>query len=70
VKGRIVRRPLLSIRAALVFTLAALVAVGAGALSTLGGTSPARSVLYGVAAFGAAVTFFDRIIADSDPGGP
>lgn len=52
------------------FTLAVLVAVGAGALSALGGAPPARSVLYGVGAFGAAVTFFDRIIDDSDADGP
>lgn len=52
-------------------TLAVLAAVGAGALSALGGTPPASSVLCGVGAFGAAVTFFDRIIApDSDRGGP
>ena len=63
------RKPLLSVRAALVLALAALVGVGAGALSALGGASPAEGVLYGAGSFGVAVGFFDCLIEASGPDG-
>lgn len=61
------QRPLLSIRAALVFTLSLLTGIGAGVLSAVGGTPPSQCVLCGVGAFGLAVPFFDRLIAGTGP---
>ncbi|MFE3106849.1 hypothetical protein ACFXKJ_41620 [Kitasatospora indigofera] len=60
-----VRRALLSMRAALVLLLGMLTGIGAGLLSAAGGTGPAQCVLYGLGAFGMAVPFFDRLV-----GGP
>jgi len=65
-----VHRPLLSIRAALVFTLALLTGIGAGVLSAVGGSPPTQCVLCGAAAFGLAVPFFDRLIAGTGPEDP
>ncbi|MFC8447731.1 hypothetical protein [Kitasatospora sp. NPDC057223] len=56
------RRSLLSVRSALVLTLALLVGIGAGVLSALAHTAPAQCVLYGVGAFGVAVPFFDHLV--------
>jgi hypothetical protein len=58
---------LLSVRAALVLTLALLTGLGAGALSAVGGTGPAQCILYGAGAFGLAVPFFDRLIGRAGP---
>lgn len=55
-------QPLLSLRAALVFLLAALAGAGAGALTVLTGAGVPQSLLYGVGVFGLAVGFFDRVI--------
>ncbi|MFH8368737.1 hypothetical protein [Streptomyces sp. NPDC018031] len=67
------RRPLLSMRAALVLLLAVLTGLGAGLLAGLGGTPGPGCVLYGAGAFGVAVGFFDRLVGDPDarpaPGG-
>ncbi|MFJ6212353.1 hypothetical protein ACIQGZ_03330 [Streptomyces sp. NPDC092296] len=60
------RRALLSLRAAVVLLSGTLTGVGAGVLTALGGTAPARSVLYGVGAFGLAVPFFDWLVAGRD----
>lgn len=56
------RTALLSVRAALVLTLSLLTGLGAGVVSAVGGTGPARCVLYGAGAFGLAVPFFERLI--------
>lgn len=56
-------RSLLSLRSTLVFLLALLTGVGAGVLVVLAGRGTPRGVLYGVAAVGLAVPFFDRIVA-------
>ncbi|GLF99834.1 hypothetical protein [Streptomyces yaizuensis] len=60
-------RSLLSVRAALVLALAVLAGIGAGVLTALAGDGAARSVLYGLAAAGVAVPFFDRLV---EPGVP
>ncbi len=57
-----VERPLLPMRSALVFLLAALSGVFAGVLSWLAGEGAARSVLAGLAVAGLATAFFDRLI--------
>jgi hypothetical protein len=59
-------RSLLSVRAALVLTLALLTGLGAGVLVAFAGTAAAHCVLYGGGAFGVAVPFFDRLVAQSD----
>jgi hypothetical protein len=64
-----VRRSLLSLRSAVVLTLAILTGVGAGALSALAHTSPAQCVLYGAGAFGVAVPFYDRLVGGTTEGG-
>jgi ABC-type antimicrobial peptide transport system permease subunit len=61
---------LLSIRAALVFTLALLTGIGAGVLSAVGGSPPTQCVLYGAGAFGLSVPFFDCLIAGTGPNDP
>ncbi|MEV6776165.1 hypothetical protein ACFWAT_03840 [Streptomyces syringium] len=61
-----VKGSLLTPRAALVLLLGVLAGVGAGVLSALAGVDSARCVLCGGAVFGAAVSFFDRLVADSD----
>jgi hypothetical protein len=55
-------RPLLSLRAALVFLLAGLTGAGGGVLTALAGSGEAQSLLYGAAVFGLAVGFFDRVV--------
>ncbi|WP_189930927.1 hypothetical protein [Streptomyces sulfonofaciens] len=55
-------RSLLSTRAALVCLLAVLVGLGAGLLSVCAGDAPARGVLCGLAAAGAAVPVFNQAI--------
>ncbi|MFJ1796825.1 hypothetical protein [Kitasatospora griseola] len=68
-----VRHSLLSMRSALVLTLAVLAGIGAGVLSRLAGSPAALCVLYAVGAFGLAVPFFDGLVAasgDDDPGSP
>ncbi|MFE4218598.1 hypothetical protein [Streptomyces sp. NPDC056844] len=55
-------RPLLPLRTALVFLLAALSGVGAGGLSWLAGEGAARGVLAGLAVTALATPFFDRLI--------
>ncbi|CAN3977741.1 hypothetical protein [Kitasatospora purpeofusca] len=57
------RRSLLSMRSALVLLLAVLTGVGAGVLARLAGSPAAECVLHGAGAFGAAVPFFDRLVA-------
>ncbi|MFG2825040.1 hypothetical protein ACGFX4_37140 [Kitasatospora sp. NPDC048365] len=57
------RRSLLTMRSALVLLLAVLTGIGAGVLARLAGSPAAECVLYGVGALGAAVPFFDRLIA-------
>lgn len=61
------RTPLLSVRAALILTLALLTGLGAGVLSAVGGTEPTQCVLYGAGSFGLAVPFFDRLIGRTGP---
>ncbi|MYV48407.1 hypothetical protein GT031_23265 [Streptomyces sp. SID2888] len=56
-------RPLLGLRAAIILTLGALTALGAGALTVLAGGAVASGILAGGAAFAAAVLFFHTIIA-------
>lgn len=55
-------RPLLSLRAALVFLLAGMAGSGAGVLTAMAGSGGPQSLLCGAGAFGLAVGFFDRII--------
>ncbi|WP_439681880.1 hypothetical protein [Embleya sp. MST-111070] len=55
-------RPLLSLRAALVFLLAGSTGAGGGVLTAVSGSGNAQSLLYGATVFGLAVGFFDRII--------
>lgn len=55
-------RPLLPMRSALVFLLAALSGVVAGGLSWLAGEGAARGVLAGLAVASLATPFFDRLI--------
>ncbi|MFJ1958598.1 hypothetical protein ACIOGT_37405 [Streptomyces microflavus] len=55
-------RPLLPLRSALVFLLAALSGVAAGGLSWVAGEGAARGVLAGLAVAGLATAFFDRLI--------
>ncbi|MER6039014.1 hypothetical protein ACWDO6_21265 [Streptomyces sp. NPDC003674] len=55
--------PLLSLRAALILLLGVLVGVGTGVLTVMAGAVAAQAVLAGAAAFGAAVPFFDRLVA-------
>ncbi|MFJ2172634.1 hypothetical protein ACIOHE_06955 [Streptomyces sp. NPDC087851] len=55
-------RPLLPLRTALVFLLAALSGVAAGGLTWLAGEGAARGVLAGLAVTGLATPFFDRLI--------
>ncbi|MEU8685436.1 hypothetical protein [Streptomyces sp. NPDC048611] len=56
------RSTLLSQRAAVIFLLGALTAIGAGVLTLLNGGTPASATLVGGASFGAAVTFFHTVI--------
>ncbi|WUD78586.1 hypothetical protein OG937_46040 [Streptomyces sp. NBC_00510] len=58
-------RPLLSLRATLVFLLALLAGAAAGGLTALAGEGAPRSVLAGLTVAGVAVPFFNRLI-DSD----
>ncbi|WP_260333205.1 hypothetical protein [Streptomyces beigongshangae] len=58
-----VDRPLLSLRAALIFLLALLTGGAASGLTAVAGEDIARSLLAGLAAAGLAVPFFDRLIA-------
>ncbi|WP_406216806.1 hypothetical protein [Streptomyces decoyicus] len=55
-------RPLLSLRTTLVFLLAALGGTVAALLSWTAGEGVPQSVLVGLAAAGAAVSFFNRLI--------
>lgn len=59
-------RPLLSLRATLVFLLALLAGVAAGGLTALAGEGPPRSVLAGLTVAGAAVAFFNWLIASDN----
>jgi hypothetical protein len=59
----LVERSLLSLRSTLVFLLALLTGVGAGVLTIIAGRDTLRGVLYGAAAVGLAVPFFDRVVA-------
>ncbi len=61
------RTPLLTVRAALVFTLAVLAGLGAGVVSAVGGVEPTQCVLCGAGTFGVAVPFFDRLIGGTGP---
>ncbi|GES28086.1 hypothetical protein K7396_01820 [Streptomyces angustmyceticus] len=56
------RSTLLSQRAAVIFLLGALTAIGAGVLTFINGGTPASATLIGGAAFGGAVTFFHTVI--------
>lgn len=56
------RQPLLTPRAALLFLISILVAVGAGILAMQVAHSPAEAVLAGVAAFATTAKFTDRLI--------
>lgn len=55
-------RSLLSLRAALIFLLAALTGFGAGVLTVLAQAGLPQAVLSGVGVFGLAVGFFDRVV--------
>ncbi|MFB6816044.1 hypothetical protein ACFCV8_16040 [Streptomyces sp. NPDC056347] len=57
-----VDRPLLSLRATLVFLLALLVGATAGGLTALAGEGTPRSLLAALGAAGLAVPFFDRLV--------
>ncbi|MFE1768211.1 hypothetical protein ACFW81_28860 [Streptomyces angustmyceticus] len=62
-------RPLLSLRTTLVFLLAVLGGTVAALLSWTAGEGVPQSVLVGLAAAGAAVSFFNRLIfAESERG--
>ncbi|MFJ4799055.1 hypothetical protein [Kitasatospora purpeofusca] len=50
-------------RSALVLLLAVLTGIGAGVLARLAGSPAAECVLCGAGAFGAAVPFFDHLVA-------
>ncbi|MEU8543076.1 hypothetical protein AB0C52_24345 [Streptomyces sp. NPDC048717] len=63
-------RPLLSLRATLVFLLAVLAGAAAGTLTALAGEGTPRSVLAGLAVTGLAVPFFNRLIDDSPTSQP
>jgi hypothetical protein len=54
--------PLLSLRAALLMLLAALVGLGAGVLTFLGGQSVPAAVLAGCTAAAAGILFFNKMI--------
>lgn len=70
-RGVVVRRALLSVRAALVLLLAVLTGLGAGLLTRLAGSPIPECLLYGTGAFGLAVGFFDALVADpAAPPGP
>ncbi len=56
------RSALLSQRAAVIFLLGALTALGAGVLTCVNGGTLASAALVGGAAFGAGVTFFHTVI--------
>ncbi|REK90487.1 hypothetical protein DY245_10055 [Streptomyces inhibens] len=56
------RSALLSQRAAVIFLLGALIALGAGVLTCCNGGTLASAALVGGAAFGAGVTFFHTVI--------
>ncbi|WP_316784580.1 hypothetical protein [Streptomyces sasae] len=58
----VVDRPLLSMRATLVFLLALLAGMAAGGLTALAGEGTPRSLLAGLAVVGLAVPFFNRLI--------
>ncbi|MCX4681093.1 hypothetical protein OG413_38465 [Streptomyces sp. NBC_01433] len=62
-------RPMLPLKTALVFLLAALSGTAAGALSWLAGEGSPRSVLACLAVAGLAIPFFDRLIAPGENGG-
>lgn len=66
--GKHVERPLMPLRSALVFLLAAISGVTAGALWWLAEESVPRGLLAGLAAVGLSVPFFDRMIASEDTG--
>ncbi|WP_461008932.1 hypothetical protein [Streptomyces capparidis] len=59
-------------RSTLVLLLGSLTGIGAGVLTALADGGAPRGVLYGCAAAGLAVPFFDRLIAADTPapGGP
>ncbi|MFD5083432.1 hypothetical protein ACFWOG_12435 [Kitasatospora sp. NPDC058406] len=59
-----VRRALLSPRAALVLLVGVLTGIGAGVLTAAGGAHLAQCVLYGVGAFGASVSFVNQLVAE------
>ncbi|MGW8558160.1 hypothetical protein [Streptomyces tubercidicus] len=62
-------RPLLSLRTTLVFLLAVLGGAVAALLSWMAGEGVPQSVFVGLAAAGAAVSFFNRlIVAESERG--
>jgi hypothetical protein len=54
--------PLLTLRAALIFTLAILIGVGAGVLTVLAGNTPPQAVLVGSGAAGSALVLFNWVI--------
>ncbi|BFO18306.1 hypothetical protein SHKM778_46940 [Streptomyces sp. KM77-8] len=58
-----VDRPLLTLRTALIFLLAALSGVAAGMLTWLAGEGVARGVLAGLAVTALSIPFFDRLLA-------
>ncbi|MFD9421915.1 MULTISPECIES: hypothetical protein [unclassified Streptomyces] len=62
-------RPLLQLKTALVFLLAALSGTAAAALSWLAGDGSPRSALAGLAVAGLAIPFFDRLIASGEDAG-
>lgn len=57
------KQPILSLRAAVLVLGAAIVGAAAGALTYLSSRSPAGAVLTGVGSFGAALLWFDHIVA-------
>lgn len=56
-------KSLISVRVALVFLVAAVIAIGAGVLTLMSGSNLAASVLAGGAAFGAALALSNQLIS-------
>lgn len=54
--------PLLTLRAALIFTLAILIGVGAGVLTVLAGSSLPQAVLVGTGVGGSALMALNKVI--------
>lgn len=54
--------PLITLRSAVIFTLGIISGSAATALTALAGTHIAAAVLAGLAALGAAITFFNKVI--------